>query len=106
MAFSDEIIGRVWQKARALNEFPGEIWRRDECGAWIRRDQFGLKDAEFGWKIENISAGGPDELENLRPFHHANGYDRANRRARCRITADQSGMQVMEHIREPRNREA
>lgn len=106
MAFSDETIQQVWQKARGLNDFPAAIWRKDECGAWIRRDDYGKKQSEFGWKIENISLGGPDEIENLRAFQHANGYDRANRRARCRVTADQTGMQVMERIREPRNREA
>jgi len=106
MTLSQEMIQQVWERARALGEFPAELWRRDECGAWIRRDQFGREGAEFGWKIENVSLGGPDALENLRPFHHANGYDRANRRAQCRVTADQTGMQVLEHIREPRNRQA
>jgi hypothetical protein len=106
MAFNEETIQRVWEKARGLTEFPSETWRRDECGAWIRRDQYGKAHAEFGWKIENVSTGGPDTLENLRPFHQANGYDHANRHAQCRMTADQTGMQVMEHIREPRNRAA
>ncbi len=48
MAFSEETIGQVWQKARAFTEFPAEIWRRDECGAGIRRNQFGKESAEFG----------------------------------------------------------
>ena len=106
MAFDDKTIERVWQKARAMTEPTSELWRQDECGAWIRRDHYGAAHSEFGWKIENVSAGGADVLENLRPFHHANGFDRATRQARCHVKADRTGVPVMEHIREPRNRPA
>jgi hypothetical protein len=106
MAFNDETIDRVWQKARSMTEPTSELWRRDECGAWIRRDHYGSEHSEFAWKIENVSPGGPDVLENLRPFHRANGFDRATGHARCRVTADQTGVPVMEHIQEPRNRAA
>lgn len=106
MKFEQEMVDRLWQKARGTTELSVEIWRKDECGAWIRRDHYGSAQSEFGWKVENVSAGGADTLENLRPFHHANGYDRANRHAVCRMTADQKDMPVMEHVREPRNRAA
>jgi hypothetical protein len=106
MALSEEVVRKVWEKARGMTELSPEMWRKDECGAWIKRDQYGHAHAEFGWKIENVSLGGPDSVENLRPFHHANDYDRASRRARCRMTADQAGIPVTGHIREPRNREA
>jgi hypothetical protein len=106
MAFNDETIERVWEKARGMTELGPELWRLDECGAWIRRDHYGSEHSEFGWKIENVVPGGPDVLENLRPFHHANGFDRATGRARCHVKADRTGVPVMEHIREPRNRPA
>jgi hypothetical protein len=107
MVFSDELIEKVWQKARATSKLSSETWRQDECGAWMRRDHYGLDRSEFSWKIENISLGGPDTLENLRPFHRANVYDHANRRATCHITADLAGVSAVEQVvSEPRNRKA
>lgn len=107
MVFSDELIEKVWQKARATSKLSSETWRQDECGAWMRRDHYGLDRSEFSWKIENISLGGPDTLENLRPFHRANLYDHANRRATCHITADLADVPAVEQVMgEPRNRKA
>jgi hypothetical protein len=104
MAYSVETIGAAWEKARGTTELSVDLWRKDECGAWIKRDHFG-EQSPFGWKLVNVSLGGPDTIENLRPFHHANAYDRANQRAQCRVVADQSAIPVTGHIRNPRNRE-
>jgi hypothetical protein len=104
--YSRDLIDQVWRKARGLTELNPDEWREDECGAWIRRADYGAERSEFGWRIENVSVGGPDTLENLRPFHHANGYDRANRRARCAVTADRSRVPTPEQVREPRNRKS
>jgi hypothetical protein len=106
MVISQETIEEVWRKARGVTEQNAEVWRKDECGAWMKRDHYGQAHSEFGWKIENISSGGPDILENLRPFHCANTYDHANGRAKCRFTTDQTAVPVQGHIREPRNRKA
>jgi hypothetical protein len=106
MELSGELIQRIWEKARGMTELSSELWRKDECGAWIKRDQYGHTHSEFGWKVENVSPGGPEVLENLRPFHHANGYDRAGRHEKCHVTADQASVPVTGHLREPRNREA
>ena len=106
MPFSKETIEKVWLHARAATELDPEVWRKDECGAWIRREHYGREDSEFGWNIVNVSAGEPDALENLRPMHHANRYDRANRRARCKVKADQAGLPATGRVREPRNRPA
>jgi len=106
MPFSGTLIQQVWEKARGMTEPSPELWRRDECGAWIRHEHYGNERSGFGWKILNVSAGGPDVLDNLRAFHHANGYDPANGRARCSVTADRTGVPVTGHLREPRNRAA
>ena len=105
MAYSKEMIAAAWEKARGTTELNVDTWRKDECGAWIKREHFG-EHSPFGWKIVNVSVGGPDHIENLRPFHHSNGYDRANQRGQCRVAADQSAIPVTGHIRSPRNRES
>ena len=106
MEFSEQIVQQVWEKGRATADQDRSIWRKDECGAWIRREHYGRTPSEFAWKIENISAGGPGTLDNLRPFNCANAYDRANGRAHCHLTADLSDVPTPESVLEPRNRKA
>jgi hypothetical protein len=105
MSYSRDLVQQVWEKARAYTEISPDAWREDECGAWMRREDYGRTDTEFGWRVVNVSAGGADTLENLRPFHHRNGYDVGGRRHLRHVTADRTGMAVFEHNFEPKNRE-
>jgi len=104
MEYSEKLIQQVWEKARASAEIDAEVWREDECGAWISRRGYGDSNADFGWKIIKVSAGGPDTLENLRAFHHRNAYDPASQQAKCHVTADRTGLATFEHTFQPRNR--
>jgi len=104
MAYSEELVDTVWQSARALSEFDAAVWRRDACGAWIRREHYGNARSDFGWNIVNVSAGEPDVPANLRALHHANTYDRANHSLKCHVRADDTGTPASAHSREPRNR--
>lgn len=106
MPFNEHMVRQVWEKGRASAEQERDTWRRDQCGAWIRREHYGRADSEFGWRIENVSAGGPDTLDNLQPINCANAYDRANRRAHCRLVADLTDVPAPEVVLEPRNRKA
>lgn len=104
MDYSEQLIQQVWEKGRGSNEIDTGLWREDECGAWISRTDYGKTDSDFGWKVVNVAAGAPDTLENLRPFHHRNGYDIANHRAKRNVTADRTGLATFEHSFQPRNR--
>lgn len=107
MDWNIALIEKVWLHGRELPETDGATWRQDECGAWIRRDQFGHEQAEFGWKIERVALGPtPDAAQGLRPFHCRNRYDLANGRAHCRVTADRTGTPGAASVRAPRNRAA
>lgn len=106
MAYSESLVQQVWERARAYSEIDSGMWREDECGAWICRDHYGRDDSEFGWKIVNISAGAGDGAENLRPLHHSNSYDVANRKHQRHVVADRTAMPVFEHNFEPKNRKA
>jgi hypothetical protein len=93
MAYSDTIVSAVWeQHARAVPDQDRDEWRKDECGAWINRRHYGNTESEFGWKIENVSPGGTDTPDNLRPYHHENGYDVPGRKAHCLVSADAGGV--------------
>ncbi len=92
MALSEAVVQQLWEKARAVSGIDPTVWRKDECGAWIRREHYGHADSDFGWTARNVSAGGPATLDNLRPFHRRNDYDVANGRAHCRATAEAEGI--------------
>lgn len=106
MPYDKETIDQVWQHGRVMTDLDPALWRRDECGAWMRREHYGRESSEFGWRIVNVSLGGPDTAENLRPLQHANRYDRGERRAHCKVTADQTGSPAPARVREPSNRKA
>ena len=67
MHYSERVVQEISENGRASAEQESTSWRRDACGAWIRRDHYGTAQSEFGWEIENISVAGTGESEHLRP---------------------------------------
>jgi hypothetical protein len=105
MEYNEQLIQQVWEKARVNTDANMDQWREDECGAWIAREHYRDTGSNFGWMIVNVSAGGPDILENLRPLHHRNSYNIGSQYAQCHVTADRTGLPPFEHSFEPRNRD-
>lgn len=87
MSYSDEIIQKVWEKARIVPNNDSNKWRKDECGAWIARDEYGNRNSQYGWEIDHISPGGSDSVSNLRPLQWQNNVDKRDGRLKCNITA-------------------
>lgn len=40
--WSQEDIDAVWEKGEKVPGFDPEKYRKDQCGAWIQKDQYGL----------------------------------------------------------------
>jgi len=79
--YSEAKIQQVWEKGTIVPQYDSNKYRKDSCGAWIQRDQYGYE-GTLGWNIDHVfpaSKGGKEELENLRPMNWANnrskGYD-------------------------------
>lgn len=87
MKISESTVDQVWKRGREITGYDPTRWRRDECGAWMYRDDYGNNQSEFGWHIEAVCSGAPHQAADLRPFQHQNGYDRANHAAHCIVTA-------------------
>jgi hypothetical protein len=103
MEYEEKLIQAVWEKARGLHEKDTTQWRKDRCGAWIQREHYNNQNSEFGWTIQVVSPGRPDDLKNLEPFHWKNTFDIANGKPQCRASADQSGLSPTQVVGEPRN---
>ena len=91
MTFSEVDVQRVWEKASVAHGYRPERWRKDACGAWVARDQYGNRDDLYGWDIDHItpvSRGGGDELSNLRPLQWENNAARQAGRLDCVVTAN------------------
>ena len=86
MSFSDEIIQAVWKKGSTTGNDPN-VWRKDQCGAWINRTDYGNRDSDYGWEIDHISPDGGDILSNLRPLHWKNNVVTGEGRLQCPVTA-------------------
>ena len=88
MNFTSETILKVWQKA-AVDEYnvPND-YRKDECGAWIERAQYGNHDSAYGWEIDHINpASDMDNLSNLRPLHWKNNNSKKDGSLACAVTS-------------------
>ncbi len=90
MGFAEEIVQEVWEKASRAEGNDPNVWRKDQCQAWIGRAHYGDRNSQYGWEIDHIrpqAEGGGDELSNLRPLQWQNNAEKAGGRLTCPVTA-------------------
>lgn len=79
--YSDELIQAVWEKGLVQQGFDPNVARKDACGAWMLRNQYGNTDSDFGWEIDHVYPrilGGATVIENLRPMQWQNNLSKGD----------------------------
>mgnify|MGYP001563081108 CR=1 FL=1 len=60
----------VWNKAKEIDGFDPDTWRRDICGHSMQYTEYG-NEGDYGWEIDHINPranGGQTTLDNLQPL--------------------------------------
>ena len=96
---SKEFLDAVWAKGTVVSGNDPTVWRKDQCGAWIRRSLHGNCYNQYGWEVDRISPGGPYTIGNCRPLQWRNNRDKGDGRLKCKVSA--SGVNNVDADRRP-----
>lgn len=90
MAYTNDLIQKVWEKGITVSNNDPSVWRQDQCKAWMGRKFYGDRQSQYGWEIDHIkpqSEGGGEELANLRPLQWENNVSKQSGRLGCVVTS-------------------
>ena len=87
--YDKEIVDRVWLFAERVDGNDPALWRKDEHGAWINRQDYRNRHSQFGWEIaDSTSARRGHGITTLRPLQWQNYLDFRAASSGSEITAD------------------
>ena len=92
--FSIEIINALWEKAETINGRDANVYRKDQCGALIKRDLY-YKDTiplSMAWQVNYIKPeekGGKKKLQNLQALQWENNLNKKDNEYfwACKVTS-------------------
>ena len=88
MSWSQSDLDKIWDKGKEVTGNDPAIWRKDVCGAWMKRVSYGNRDSQYGWEVDHIDPDGEDYLANLRPLQWENNVAKSDGKTECVVTAN------------------
>lgn len=96
--WTEKEIQTIWEKATPCPPNDPNVWRKDQCGAWINRKMYGAASqgeahTSYKWQVDHKkpdSKGGADVVSNARPLQWYNNDYRQNGRLVKKITANRT----------------
>ena len=73
-SFPETTVNTVWRKGRPVAAHDPSRIRKDACGAFITRFDYGRL-TDMGWEIDHIvpvAQGGTEHIDNLQPLQWKN----------------------------------
>lgn len=81
--FCQELLDAIWSKGLTDANYDSDHVRKDACGAWMIREQYGNRESPFGWEVDHIYPESKltainvpqqviNDLSNLRPLNWKN----------------------------------
>lgn len=86
--YTEEVIQLVWEKGICVEDNDSNLWRKDECGAWMQRSMHSDRTSQYGWEVDLIDPLRSEDISNLRPLHWKNSVGRGTGKLICRITSN------------------
>lgn len=80
-SFDESTVNAVWQKGQIIFGQDPNNYRRDTCGALMKKSEYGNTNSVYGWEIDHIkpsSLGGSDGLYNLQPLQWENNRSKSD----------------------------
>lgn len=80
-SFTEFDIQIVWEKGSVIPSLDSNIYRKDKCGAIIKRSEYGNTQSKYGWEIDHmkpLAKYGTDDLFNLQPLQWENNRHKSD----------------------------
>jgi hypothetical protein len=90
MLCTEELVQKVWEKGVIDPRTDSRHWRKDQCGAWISRSDYGCQRSSYGWEINYIrpqSEKDSEKISNLRPMQWNNDLGKHHGSSVCVLKA-------------------
>lgn len=74
--YDREVVERVWTLAQMVPGNDSAVWRKDEFGAWMHRQEYRNRHSEFGWEVADYGFRARSSgVTALRPMQWQNHVD-------------------------------
>jgi 5-methylcytosine-specific restriction endonuclease McrA len=80
-SFGQSDIDAVWRKGKVVAGYDSNVWRKDTCGAWMKKSEHGNTNSQHGWEIDHIkpkAQRGSSHISNLQPLQWENNRHKAD----------------------------